>query len=83
MPKTKAMAVKPPAITRLQGETSFRIGAPPVPGNAVTAGKSVAVGAAVVAVGAPDVAVGAPDLAVSVGCAEQFGPVMMLESNVT
>ena len=74
MPKTKAMALKPPAITRLQGKTSFRMGAPPVPGSAVTAGKSVsvgasavAVGASLVAVGAPVVAVGAPVVAVSVG----------------
>jgi hypothetical protein len=44
MPKTKAMALKPPTITRLQGKSSFRMGAPPAPGKPVTAGKCVAVG---------------------------------------
>lgn len=94
MPKTKANAIKPTAITKLQGETSFRIGAPPVSGRAVTAGKFVAVGTSDVAVGASDVAVGAADVAVgvslggdevgvSVGGAKQIGPVMMLESSVT
>ena len=43
-PKNKAVALKPPAITRLQGKSSFRMGAPPVPGKPVTTGKSVAVG---------------------------------------
>jgi hypothetical protein len=51
MPSTKEIAIKPPAITRPQGEPLFRMGAPPVPGSAVTAGKCVAVGAADVAVG--------------------------------
>ena len=99
MPKIRARAVKPPAISKPQGEPSFRIGAPPVPGKAVTAGNFVALGASEVAVGAPavavgptDVAVGAPAVAVtvggvevgvSVGCVEQIGPVMMLESRVT
>ena len=56
----------------------------------------VAVGGTVVAAGVPDVAVGAgvwlggvgvavggADVGVSVACAPQFGPVMMLESSVT
>jgi hypothetical protein len=70
MPKTNAMALKLPAITRPKGELSFRMGAPPVPGKAVTAGNGVSVGAAVVAVGAAVVAVGAPVVAVAVGGAE-------------
>jgi len=95
MPTNKANTMKPTMITRPHGDVLLRMGPPPVPGRAVTAGKCVAVGAAVVAVGAPVVAVGAPVVAVgapvvavgapvvAVGCAEQFGPVMTLESRVT
>src|SRR5450759_2934530 len=65
MPKNRAMALKPPAITRVQGKSSFCMGAPPVPGKAVTTGNFVAVGGTGVAVGA--VAVGVPAAAVAVG----------------
>ena len=44
MPKAKAMALKPPTITRLQGKSAFRMGPPPAPGKPVTTGKSMAVG---------------------------------------
>jgi len=43
MPKAKAIALKPPTITRLQGKSWFGLGPPPVPGKALTIGKSVAV----------------------------------------
>jgi hypothetical protein len=61
MPKNKAMAPKPPMITRLQGKLSFWMGPPPVFGKPVTFGKSVAVGGTLVGV---DVGV---DVGVSVG----------------
>ncbi len=68
MPKIIARPLKPPAITRLQGETSFRMGAPPVPGKAVTTGNNVSVGA-----GGTGVSVGETGLpvgvAVDIGCA--------------
>jgi hypothetical protein len=55
-----------PAIARIQRESSFRMGAPPVPGKEVTIGKSVSVGApgVVVTVG---VLVGTPGVVVTVG----------------
>src|SRR5450759_5464423 len=59
MPKNRAMALKPPAITRVQGKSSFCMGAPPVPGKAVTTGNFVAVGGTGVAVGAVAVGVAA------------------------
>ena len=42
------MALKLPAITRLQGKSSLRMGPPPVPGKPVTTGKSVGVGCGVI-----------------------------------
>ena len=78
MPKTKAKALrKPPPIIRLQGKSSFCIGAPPVPGIPVTTGKRVAVGAVVAAEVAAVVAAVVADGAV------QFGPEIVLDCSDT
>lgn len=89
------MALKPPTITRLQGKSSFRTGAPPVLGKAVINGPRVAVGVVVVVgVYVVGVFVGVylgvfvgVYLGVFVGVAvifsSQIGPVMVLDSNVT
>jgi len=64
MPKTKAVTLKRPIISRPQEESSFRIGAPPVSGKPVILGRYVAVGGTDV-VGGPDVGgtdVGGPDV---------------------
>jgi hypothetical protein len=71
MPKAKAMALKPPTITRLQGKSSFRMGPPPAPGKPVTTGKSVAVGGRRVGVDV-GVAVGV-DVGVDVGVGVAVG----------
>jgi hypothetical protein len=92
MAKNIAMALNPPTITRLQGKPPFRMGAPPVPGKAVTTGKGVSVGAGGtgvlvgemgVFVGETGVLVGETGVAVTMGGARQIEPVMVLASNVT
>lgn len=92
MTKNIAIALNPPTITRLQGKPPFRMGAPPVPGKAVTAGSGVSVGAGGtgvlvgvmgVFVGETGVLVGETGVAVTMGGARQIEPVMVLASNVT
>jgi hypothetical protein len=74
MPSTKEIAIKPPAITRPQGEPLFRMGAPPDPGSAPEPANAwlwgtadLAVGAREVGVCAIDIAGGVPDVAVGAG----------------
>jgi hypothetical protein len=66
------MAMKPATITILQGKSSFRMGPPPVPGKAVTAGKAVCFGGFFVAV-AVSVAPGSVAVAVNVAGVAEAG----------